>query len=85
MVLKGIYKCPVCNCYFATKIDLYHHKKTHFKKTRSGKGEICPADLFPELKPILKDSREIRLGPYKYVLLKDEKTIYRERIGYAPY
>jgi len=85
MVLKGLYKCPVCNCYFATKIDLYHHKKTHWKKTRSGKGEIAPADLFPELKPILEDYKTIRLGPYVYVLLRDGKTIYRERVNNASY
>jgi len=73
------YKCPCCNCVFSTKIDLEYHKKTHIKKTRNGKGEIFPLELYPNLIPILRDGKTLKIGSYNYVLLRDGKTIYRWR------
>ena len=72
-----MYKCPCCNCVFSTRIDLEYHKKTHIKKTRNGKGEIFPIELYPRLIPILMERKPLKIGQYNYVLLKDNKTVYR--------
>ena len=79
MVSFRLYKCPVCDCFFATKHDLYSHKKTHWKKTKNGLGEIAPAKLYPELANLLRDHHMITLGEYNYILLSDGETLYRWR------
>jgi len=76
---KPKFKCPLCKCMFFSKDDLIAHKKTHIKKTKDGNAEIFPIELYPELIPILMERKPLKIGEYNYVLLKDNKTVYRWR------
>ncbi|MEM2591572.1 MAG: hypothetical protein QXI60_03205 [Thermofilaceae archaeon] len=68
-------KCPYCNCYFITNVDLESHiRAIHWKK---GNGyDWMDAKEAPDIKRRIAVSGEYIEGPYKYTM-KDGKIIRR--------
>jgi len=75
-------KCPLCSCHFFTSVDYEAHMQTHWRKTRSGKGEYMPAEGDPDLARMLNIVGTLERGGYRYMLIADGKIIYRTKTQY---
>jgi len=71
-------ECLLCSCYFATDVDYEAHMKTHWKKTRSGKGEWLPKEADPDLSRMLSIVGTMIKDGYRYTLI-DDRIIYRTK------
>ncbi len=78
-VILGDFKCKYCSCRFSNNYDLRCHLQSHWRKTKSGKGEILASELDPVLAARISAVGNLVEGQYRYVLLNNGKLIFRTR------
>ena len=78
-VILGDFKCKYCSCRFSNNYDLNCHLQNHWRKTRSGNGEILASELAPVLASRISTGGKLVEGQYRYVLLNNGKLIFRTK------
>ena len=77
--IYGLKKCPGCDTYYFTKIDLEAHIETHWKFTRNRSGEWIHSQINLQLKRrLMLTGRMVEKG-YQYTLIHGGEVIFRAR------
>jgi hypothetical protein len=77
--LKNLHliKCPICECYFFTNIDLKTHIETHWRPSAKDTGFWMPCDGDPYLTKRLRNGEKLIINGWRYFLI-DNKILFKK-------
>jgi hypothetical protein len=70
-------KCPLCECYFFTKIDLKTHIEIHWKPSAKETGFWMPCDGDPYITKRLRNGGKLIINGWRYFLI-DNKILFKK-------